>query len=630
MEKNEIIHSLSTSDKENTSLVKICDYGREKNGETVPIILEEGKCQFILKKKKRQCRLTPMKGEVYCGEHIIHSYKQNGNQLDVPTDINKQIGIEHTASDEKTVNVGIKRVRCPLDPKHTVSESRLAKHLKICNSRDPVELSYFRKGVNKLPLLKSMGSQQLASEFAICATESCQTDYNGSSSEAVETVDPSTKSYSTAPSFDEVSLVVNKLQEILKSITGHEEDSIEACELPDEFRHHPKVCLEASEIDPNSKKGKEAQRHVTQIGSLLRKLEIEGYFGDSNSESDLRDRVFVEMGAGRGQLSYWASVVTDKRLPILLVDNANVKNKFDHHYKYDSPHLYHRINMDIQHLSLSGIPFLKNLRGHVRATETESPKFATDGGKLDSFGETFQVNTGQLEQINRLQNHNSDSVHQTESNTELRMIMVTKHLCGAATDFAITCASNYAQNLASSNESGQKINNLFSHNYMPDLLLTFCCHHRCSWESYVGKDFFIEHGLSGHEFKVMSRISAWYTCGDKWHAEHTNSTLSSADSSESIDSMLLDSTNSSLTKKKNEEKVHHSDSIEFKQQIETQGKISFTAEEKERIGKQCKFLINYGRLKYLEKYHGMKCRMYNYVPSSVTLENVALLAQINN
>ena len=49
------------------------------------VVLEADKCQFVLKKKKkRQCRLTPMKNEVLCGEHIIHSYKADQN-LEVPT-----------------------------------------------------------------------------------------------------------------------------------------------------------------------------------------------------------------------------------------------------------------------------------------------------------------------------------------------------------------------------------------------------------------------------------------------------------------------------------------------------------------------------------------------------------------
>ena len=79
----------------------------------------------------------------------------------------------------------------------------------------------------------------------------------------------------------------------------------------------------------------------------------------------------------------------------------------------------------------------------------------------------------------------------------------------------------------------------------------------------------------------MSRISAWYTCRYKWHAEHTNS---------------------------NEGAKHENE--EYKN-------LKYSAEEKEKIGLQCKYLINLGRLKYLEGL-GLKCEMYNYVDSSVT------------
>lgn len=45
------------------------------------------------------------------------------------------------------------------------------------------------------------------------------------------------------------------------------------------------------------------------------------------------------------------------------------------------------------------------------------------------------------------------------------------------------------------------------------LTVALCCHHRCDWRHYVGKDFFRERGLGAAEFSAFQRMSSWATCG---------------------------------------------------------------------------------------------------------------------
>lgn len=45
------------------------------------------------------------------------------------------------------------------------------------------------------------------------------------------------------------------------------------------------------------------------------------------------------------------------------------------------------------------------------------------------------------------------------------------------------------------------------------LTVALCCHHRCDWRHYVGKDFFRERGLGAREFSAFQRMSSWATCG---------------------------------------------------------------------------------------------------------------------
>ncbi|KAJ3599571.1 hypothetical protein NHX12_033530 [Muraenolepis orangiensis] len=44
------------------------------------------------------------------------------------------------------------------------------------------------------------------------------------------------------------------------------------------------------------------------------------------------------------------------------------------------------------------------------------------------------------------------------------------------------------------------------------LAIALCCHHRCEWRHYVGKQFFREMGLGASEFSTFQRMSSWATC----------------------------------------------------------------------------------------------------------------------
>ncbi|KAL1505529.1 hypothetical protein ABEB36_005073 [Hypothenemus hampei] len=58
--------------------------------------------------------------------------------------------------------------------------------------------------------------------------------------------------------------------------------------------------------------------------------------------------------------------------------------------------------------------------------------------------------------------------------TVKNVIGITKHLCGSATDLAIRCMVQSTLTKCKSTS----------------LLFTFCCHHKCTWTTYTGKNFF--------------------------------------------------------------------------------------------------------------------------------------------
>lgn len=45
------------------------------------------------------------------------------------------------------------------------------------------------------------------------------------------------------------------------------------------------------------------------------------------------------------------------------------------------------------------------------------------------------------------------------------------------------------------------------------IVIALCCHHKCDWTHYVGREFFQSVGLGPVEFHYFQRMSSWATCG---------------------------------------------------------------------------------------------------------------------
>ena len=116
-----------------------------------------------------------------------------------------------------------------------------------------------------------------------------------------------------------------------------------------------------------------------------------------------------------------------------------------------------------------------------------------------------------------------------------------KHLCGAATDFALLCMARCAASSPVSSAEGPKAlpldrgsspalrlpeadaheqasSSRFDRSKADDdaarprrglqgFAIATCCHHRCSWEHYIGRELFRQHGMSEADFQLV----AWMT-----------------------------------------------------------------------------------------------------------------------
>merc|ERR1712013_93270 len=352
----------------------------------------QGRCGFFVPRKQRHCRMIPAKGNNFCAEHLNQDTKG-----------------------EKTQKL---RIPCPLDPKHTVFEEQLKKHLKKCNVTRKKQVPYYSENINlvlknyeetteeKLPLhmVPVEELKELINKVRRCyADHCCQGD-----------------------------MVVAKQQ---------------TC-------RHPVL---QEELD-NTDNGPAARKHLIQQASLISLLEGSGSLKDES--------IFIEFGAGRGALSHWVQKAMHKKknTKFLLVDRSNNRNKLDCYHKgEDHGPNFERLNIDIQHLDL---------------------------GCVDSLSEN-----------------------------SLDVTAIGKHLCGGATDLSLKCLFD-ATPAGSINDiqeevepSSKKRRVEFVSSRVHSVLFALCCYHRCTWNTYVGHEFFNQQQFTTLQFARLTKMAGWSTCG---------------------------------------------------------------------------------------------------------------------
>ncbi|BFF92996.1 tRNA:m(4)X modification enzyme TRM13 homolog [Drosophila madeirensis] len=153
-----------------------------------------------------------------------------------------------------------------------------------------------------------------------------------------------------------------------------------------------------------------------------------------------------------------------------------------------------------------------------------------------------------------------------------RNVALSKHLCGAATDLTLRCV--LAEGAAATDY----------------ILIAVCCHHRCSWRSYVGQSWLQAAGIGPREFAIITKMVSWAVCG----------------------------TGVSRERRKAMAEAH--------EELGEPPTQRLTREQREQIGYQCKRILDHGRLEHLRA-NGFEASLKFYVPRDITLENVVLLAK---
>ncbi|XP_059122133.1 tRNA:m(4)X modification enzyme TRM13 homolog isoform X3 [Peromyscus eremicus] len=212
----------------------------------------------------------------------------------------------------------------------------------------------------------------------------------------------------------------------------------------------------------------------------------------------------------------------------------------------------------------------------------------------------------------------------------LPVVGIGKHLCGVATDLALRClVETYAASFEERNEEplAKRVKNdkrdkesstlskeeneaNAPETWAPvaGIVIALCCHHRCDWRHYVGKEYFRALGLGPEEFYYFQRMSSWATCGMR------RTSLGASDIT---------------TKRKDDQNYDNEEHDDRGDRLPDGGTDSvpgaLTAEEKKNIGHLCKLLIDQGRLQYLQQ-KGFHPALQYYTEPLVSLENVLLTA----
>ncbi|KAM4873413.1 tRNA:m(4)X modification enzyme TRM13 homolog [Thomomys bottae] len=454
----------------------------------------EGRCGYFVEKKKRFCRMVAAAGKRFCGEHAGAAEEENAR----------------------------KRILCPLDPKHTVYEDQLTKHLKKCNAREKPKPDFFIQDINAGVKDETEIPEQLVPISSL--------------------------------SEEQLGNLINKLRKASEGLNST---------LNDHIMSHP--ALHDAINDPRN--GDSATKHLKQQASILGNIEKLKLLGPR--------RCFVEFGAGKGKLSHWVDIALKdaEKVHFILVEKVTTRFKVDGKHKKKNS-VFERLQIDIQHLCLNKIPVLRE-------------------GKLPVVG-------------------------------------IGKHLCGVATDLALRClVETYAACYEERNEeplakrikndkTENEINTLAkeeNENNVPEkwtpvagIVIALCCHHRCDWRHYVGKEYFRTLGLGAVEFHYFQRMSSWATCGMR--------TAPLVDEDITIKSK----------DHQNDESEEHDDG-EYRITDDSTDNLPgiLTVEEKKKIGHLCKLLIDQGRVQYLQQ-KGFSPALQNYIDPLVSLENVLLTA----
>ncbi|KAF2357008.1 Zinc finger CCCH-type TRM13 [Trinorchestia longiramus] len=498
----------------------------------------EETCSFYVKHKKRLCRMMVVKGKKFCGQHL-------------------------TADNTPDEN-GRVRVPCPLDSNHSVYAHMMTQHLNVCNARAPVHLPYYCKDINACDLESESDSSSSELLQESQPANAVTAPFSLAGRNLADLTD------------DELLQLIHHIKSVEKSHTPLVKQAVLShpavvAELEGSplcgpsFRKH--LLQNSSLLAHLQNLGALGFSENSSLGEHICQSNVES---KSKQDEENVQSCFLEFGAGRGQLSHWVVTASDasQKLQIVLIDRGAQRYKFDTKMSQVKHVSTKRLRIDIGDLWLEKVPGL-HLQGPVYAGGKHLCGAATDltlrcldrsvfhvgaesvaqHSSLSNPDDSYEMATCPLHcdsyqekksSIDKLSSVSSSSSCQKLFTNELTSRQERRH-CAANTHDSSRCESSPSSpdsvlvkacgnsnhrcgsqhregvddgTLSSSQKTRSSHETEEAAKCRPSrgLVIALCCHHKCSWQHYVGKKFFKSIGLSGEDFPAVLGLTSWAVC----------------------------------------------------------------------------------------------------------------------
>ncbi len=290
---------------------------KRKLGENVTyddLIKDWTQCCFLIHHKQRLCNMSRVPNSSYCGNHLFLT--------------EDNLKIDGTEGDSHA------RIRCPLDPNHTIFARNLEAHVKKCNAKKYqdtlLSLPYYQENCNG------------GVDFGI---DQCTNENNFSDDvdlmKLVAKVHKVFESVEVLPLKDlEVSELQSKIDTAIRASLGKEQTSFK------QTRHTDQDVAIVHQL---------IRFQLLTTDNFLNPLK---YSNSENSASHPRGEncdVFLEFGAGKGLLGL-AVHVCDPLAYLVFIERSSNRKKVDKILNDQNFVLFDRVRMDIRHCHVPSLP----------------------------------------------------------------------------------------------------------------------------------------------------------------------------------------------------------------------------------------------------------------------------------
>ena len=328
------------------------------------------------------------------------------------------------------------------------------------------------------------------------------------------------------------------------------------------------------------------QKHLQQQSSILGHMRDRGLLGKSDDQKvqSIRRRTYVEFGAGKGMLSLGVDA-EDPGADLLLVerDSSSTRTNADRVLRKRTGHgRFERLRIDIRDLDLAQY---NPCCAEAKMTPSTDPQAtAVRVGATANFREP--------------------------------VVGISKHLCGVATDLTLRCLANYQrqfrrQQTADTDSDADSIRCLPC-NCQPGvngIAIALCCHGLCEWQDYVGREFWInELQFSSEDFERVKRFSSWATGARRKAADEVAAAVPRVGDAD-VPALGVASADPVDDAGASDRLLEAWEMVEF--------------------GRQCKRLIDAGRLHYVRRelpHLAAGASLVTYCDEEITPENCLIIA----